>query len=72
MLDALIPACEVALANPQGSGHEIAKAMAEAATKGAEETANMKTAQAGRSAYVGSSDLIGNVDPGSMAAAYTF
>lgn len=72
MLDALIPACEAGAANSTASAKELATQMSEAATKGAEATAQMKSAQAGRSAYVGETDLVGNVDPGSMAAAFAF
>lgn len=72
MLDALIPACEAGVANSSASAAEIAKLMAEAATKGATDTAQMKKAQAGRSAYVGEADLEGNVDPGAMAVAFAF
>lgn len=72
MLDALIPACEAGAANSEASAGEMAKHMSQAATKGAEETAKMASAQAGRSAYVGEADLVGNVDPGSMATAFAF
>ena len=72
MLDALIPACEAGAANSTASAKDLATQMSEAATKGAEATAQMKSAQAGRSAYVGETDLVGNVDPGSMAAAFAF
>lgn len=72
MLDALIPACEAGVANAGTSAADVAKAMAQAAKEGAEATAQMKKAQAGRAAYVGETDLVGNVDPGSMAIALAF
>lgn len=72
MLDALIPACEVGTANSSASLEDMTKLMAQAAKAGAEETAQMRSAQAGRSAYVGETDLVGNVDPGSMAVALAF
>ena len=72
MLDSLIPACEAGLSAAETSPKDQAKAMQEAALKGAQETSQMKSAQAGRSAYVGETDLVGNVDPGSMAVAFVF
>lgn len=44
MLDALIPACEAGLENANESLKEMASKMAEAALKGAESTAQMKSA----------------------------
>ena len=72
MLDALIPALEAGITCSAYSGKEMITVMSEAATKGALETAKMKSAKAGRSAYVGEVDLDGNVDPGAMAVAYAF
>lgn len=59
MLDALLPASR-------------AKTLSDAATaamKGAEATKMMSKANAGRSMYVGASNLKGNMDPGAYAAA---
>ena len=66
MLDALCPASRTALAN--GSLHEAAAA----ARAGAEATAAMKTARAGRSSYLTASDLVGVKDPGAVAVALAF
>lgn len=66
MLDALVPAVE-ALA----TGLDLATAAA-AARAGADRTASMPAARAGRSSYVGSRDLLGVVDPGAEAVARVF
>lgn len=60
MLDALLPATEVL--------PDLAKAAA-AARAGAEGTASMKEAAAGRSAYINESNLHGTPDPGAVAVA---
>ena len=49
-----------------------AAAAAKAARKGAEATARMKKARAGRSTYVGGDRLAGYVDPGAEAVARAF
>lgn len=66
MLDALVPAIEALAA-----GLGLASAAA-AARAGADLTANMPAARAGRSSYVGSKDLLGVVDPGAEAVARVF
>ncbi len=65
MIDALQPALE---ALKTGS----LSAAAEAAEKGAQATASMKKAGAGRSSYVNSKNLDGVVDPGAAAVAGVF
>ncbi|HTO33773.1 MAG TPA: dihydroxyacetone kinase subunit DhaK [Pararhizobium sp.] len=65
MVDALSPALH-ALAS---GGFRPA---AEAARKGAEATKEMRKAKAGRSAYIGESDLDGVMDPGAHAVAEVF
>ena len=47
-------------------------AAARAAAKGAEATASMLKAKAGRSAYIGAGQLSGVVDPGALAVAHLF
>jgi dihydroxyacetone kinase len=64
MIDALAPALE---ALPQGL-----VAAATAARQGADATANIHRAKAGRSAYVPSENLMGNNDPGAEAVALVF
>ena len=64
MLDALIPAVQVL---PQGLA-----AAATAARAGAEHTATITRARAGRSAYVPGHALAGAVDPGAEAVALAF
>ena len=66
MLDALVPAIEALAA-----GLGLASAAA-AARAGADRTASMPAARAGRSSYVGSKDLLGVVDPGAEAVARVF
>ncbi len=66
MLDALCPASRSAL--DKGSLHDVAAA----ARDGAEATAAIETARAGRSSYLASSDLIGVKDPGAVAVALAF
>lgn len=66
MLDALIPAV-AALRNGDGLVH-----VAVAARKGADATASMIKAQAGRSSYVSATNLIGTNDPGAEAVALVF
>ena len=63
MLDALFPASSAMLAN---TGVDVAAA-AKAARQGADDTAKMEHAEAGRSNYV--SDLKGTPDPGAVAVA---
>ena len=64
MIDALAPALEVL---PAG----IAQA-AKAARKGADSTAHIRRAKAGRAAYVPEENLIGHNDPGAEAVALLF
>lgn len=66
MLDALIPAIE-----SLQHGNTLAGA-AQAARTGAQATASLTTAKAGRSAYVPESALEGIVDPGAEAVARVF
>jgi dihydroxyacetone kinase len=49
--------------------HQIARALAE---NGADRTAAMETAKAGRSAYINAEQLKGEVDPGAEAVARLF
>lgn len=65
MIDALLPAVE---AWSRGG----AVAAAAAARAGAEATANLERAQAGRSSYVNARNLAGVADPGAMAIARVF
>jgi dihydroxyacetone kinase len=65
MLDALVPAIE---ALKQGS----IVAAAAAAQQGADATASMKKAHAGRSSYVSAANLFGVQDPGATAVALAF
>ncbi|MEM8851767.1 MAG: DAK2 domain-containing protein, partial [Pseudomonadota bacterium] len=64
MVDALGPALE---ALPQG-----VTAAAKAARDGADHTATLSKARAGRAAYVGSAQLSGHSDPGAEAVARLF
>ena len=64
MVDALAPALA---ALPEGL-----EAAAHAARKGADETAGMLEAKAGRSSYLSARQLEGNVDPGAEAVARLF
>eukprot|EP00529_Nitzschia_sp_RCC80_P010720 CAMPEP_0113515862 /NCGR_PEP_ID=MMETSP0014_2-20120614/41225_1 /TAXON_ID=2857 /ORGANISM="Nitzschia sp." /LENGTH=619 /DNA_ID=CAMNT_0000412567 /DNA_START=156 /DNA_END=2012 /DNA_ORIENTATION=- /assembly_acc=CAM_ASM_000159 len=66
MLDALIPAAETLLAT--GSLYEASSK----AKWGADGTADMKSAEAGRSNYVSEETLIGTPDPGAEAVAIVF
>jgi triose/dihydroxyacetone kinase / FAD-AMP lyase (cyclizing) len=63
MLDALVPASDVLL-----SSKDI-KASATKAQEGADNTATMKTASAGRSNYLSEETLSGTPDPGAVAVA---
>jgi dihydroxyacetone kinase len=63
MIDALMPALDAL-----SKSSSLAKA-AEAARKGADATANMGKARAGRSTYVSVNNLIGINDPGAEAVA---
>jgi len=65
MLDALVPAID---ALEQGSLH----AAAAAAQRGADATASMTKAHAGRSSYVTAANLKGVTDPGATAVALAF
>jgi triose/dihydroxyacetone kinase / FAD-AMP lyase (cyclizing) len=65
MVDALSPALHAMAAGG-------IRAAADAARKGAEATKAMRTAKAGRSAYIGESDLEGVMDPGAHAVAEVF
>jgi dihydroxyacetone kinase len=64
MIDALMPALE---ALPQGAG-----AAAQAARKGAELTATITHAKAGRASYIAADKLAGHNDPGAEAVARLF
>lgn len=64
MIDALLPALD---ALPQGATYA-----ARAARKGANLTATMSRAGAGRSAYIGAEQLQGHADPGAEAVARLF
>jgi dihydroxyacetone kinase len=64
MIDALQPALA---ALPQGLA-----AAAEAARAGADRTAAMERARAGRAAYINTEQLRGHVDPGAEAVARLF
>jgi dihydroxyacetone kinase len=64
MIDALAPALE---ALPAGLG-----AAAEAARKGADGTAAMTRAKAGRASYLGRDKLAGHNDPGAEGVARLF
>jgi len=66
MLDALLPAAEALV-----SAETLTEA-ARAARRGADATANMEHAGAGRAAYVPASALTGVVDPGAEAIARVF
>jgi dihydroxyacetone kinase len=66
MLDALIPAAEIL----QAGGTFVDAATA--ARKGAESTATLSTAKAGRASYVASEHLAGVADPGATAIAVVF
>ncbi|WP_435928917.1 dihydroxyacetone kinase subunit DhaK [Dryocola sp. BD613] len=65
LIDALQPALEVLR-------DKDLKAAAQAAQKGADETAKMQKANAGRSSYVNSGNLDGVKDPGAVAVAEVF
>jgi dihydroxyacetone kinase len=64
MVDALIPALEAL-----DDGLEYA---ATAARKGADYTATLTTAKAGRATYINAEQLEGHVDPGAEAVARLF
>jgi dihydroxyacetone kinase len=66
MLDALIPAVETS----ERGGDWIAAARA--AREGADSTAKMTKAQAGRSSYLAATELEGVADPGAVAIAVSF
>ena len=66
MMDALLPALRAF-----GADGDL-KAAAQAARAGADATARMRSARAGRSSYVGADDLDGIVDPGAEAVARDF
>ena len=70
LLDALLPALE-ALAK-HGTGRDGWAHAARAAADGAEATADMARAGAGRAAYVRADALAGQVDPGAAAIARVF
>jgi len=61
MVDALGPALEVL--------HEGLEQAAKAARKGADYTATLTTAKAGRATYINSEQLRGHIDPGAEAVA---
>eukprot|EP01083_Nonionella_stella_P195814 720947_1 len=63
MLDALVPAVNVFISEETSTIEEAAKA----ANKGAEGTASMGTASAGRSNYLSEDSLTGTPDPGAVA-----
>ena len=64
MIDALLPALEALHLGPE--------AAAKAAREGADATAQITTARAGRASYVSSSNLAGHNDPGAEAVAVLF
>ena len=64
MVDALNPALEVL--------HEGTEQAAKAARKGADYTATLTTAKAGRATYINSDQLRGHIDPGAEAVARLF
>ena len=66
LIDALEPAISC-LQNNEGLA-----AAARKARLGAEETAEMRVAHAGRSAYLGADRLLGHVDPGAAVVAELF
>ena len=66
MLDALIPAVETC-----ERGRDWIAA-ARAAREGADSTAKMTKARAGRSSYVAATELDGVADPGAVAIAVSF
>lgn len=66
MIDALHPAFEALMA-----GSDLAS-VADAASKGADETAKMTRAQAGRSSYLNQESLTGVKDPGALAVESVF
>jgi dihydroxyacetone kinase len=70
MLDALLPALRALSAENQGA--EGLRAAADAAREGADATAAMARARAGRASYVGAAHLQGVVDPGAEAVARVF
>jgi len=79
LLDALLPALDALQASVQGEQQASMQseridwaAMARAARQGADATAEMTKARAGRSAYVPSSHLVGHNDPGAEAVARVF
>ena len=63
MLDAMVPAAQV-----WKEGNSLAQA-SQSARKGADETARMGTASAGRSNYLSEQSLQGTPDPGAIAVA---
>jgi triose/dihydroxyacetone kinase / FAD-AMP lyase (cyclizing) len=65
-LDALVPAATSLVAT-----HSLVEAAAKAKA-GAESTAAMKTASAGRSNYLSEESLSGTPDPGAIAVAIVF
>ncbi|SNY58861.1 glycerone kinase [Enterobacter sp. CC120223-11] len=67
MIDALQPALSVLLVNPQDS-----LAASRAAQAGADLTVQLSKANAGRSSYLSSDSLAGNMDPGAHAVAMVF
>jgi len=67
MLDALFPASAV-LVSSVGSAADVQEA-AKAARKGADKTATMDNAEAGRSNYLNKDVLMGTPDPGAVAVA---
>ncbi|AOM00692.1 dihydroxyacetone kinase subunit L [Cobetia marina] len=71
LLDALLPALDALQASVQGERIDWA-AMARAARQGADATAEMAKARAGRSAYVPAAHLVGHNDPGAEAVARVF
>jgi triose/dihydroxyacetone kinase / FAD-AMP lyase (cyclizing) len=66
MLDALVPAASSLVATAS-----LVEA-AEKAKAGAESTATMKTASAGRSNYLSEESLLGTPDPGAIAVSIVF
>jgi dihydroxyacetone kinase len=75
MLDALVPAASAltqATNTSDSAGHNLLQLAAEKARQGADETATMAHASAGRSNYLSEETLTGTPDPGAVAVAVVF
>jgi dihydroxyacetone kinase len=69
MLDALVPASAAIVAGGSSSGGTDVPGAASSARAGADATATMELAEAGRSNYLSSDVLFGTPDPGAVAVA---